>query len=263
MRWGIVCKPSEEAYEIGRKVYKIIGNAILEEKIANYVGKKGYKIEELNKRCDGIIVVGGDGTILLTLRYLKKPVFSVNAGRVGFLTEVDADDAEKAIEEILKGNYFVEEYMKIKIFLNNKRLPDAVNELVIHTANLGKILPYKLYVDEQMIKEGSGDGLIISTPVGSTSYALSLGGPIIEPKINAFLIVAIAPFRRDFYPLVLSSERKIKIEVCKDAEIAIDGLYNKKISKDDVIEAMLAEEKAKFIKIGNKFFEKVYKKLEK
>lgn len=263
MKWGIVCKPSEEAYKIGKRVYEIIEDAILEEKIANYIGKKGYGIEEMGKRCDGIIVVGGDGTILLTLRYVKKPIFSINAGRVGFLTEVDAEEAEKAIEEILKGNYFIEEYMKIKILLNKKRLPDAVNEIVIHTANLGKILPFKVYADGEIIKEWSGDGLIISTPVGSTSYALSLGGPIIEPKINAFLIVAIAPFRRAFYPFVMSSERKIKIEVEKDAEIAIDGLYNERISKDDVIEAMISEDKAKFIKINNNFFKKIYKKLER
>ncbi|MEM1513362.1 MAG: NAD(+)/NADH kinase [Candidatus Thermoplasmatota archaeon] len=263
MKWGIICKPSKEAYEIGEKIYRIVGDAILENKIANYIGKKGYKIEEIDKRCDAIIVIGGDGTILLTLRHTKKPIFSINAGRIGFLTEVDAEDAEKAIDEVLKGNYFIEEYMKIKIFLNKKRLPDAVNEIVIHTANLGKILPFRVYADNQLIKEWSGDGLIISTPVGSTSYALSLGGPIIEPKMNAFLIVAIAPFRKAFYPFVLSSERKIKIEVEKDAEIAIDGLYNEKIAKDDFIEAMISEERAKFIKINNKFFEKIYKKLER
>ncbi|MBC7081140.1 MAG: NAD(+)/NADH kinase [Thermoplasmatales archaeon] len=263
MKWGMVCKPSKEAFEIGKRIYEMIGDVALESKIASFIGEKGYKIKELGEKCDGIIVIGGDGTILLTLSQVKKPIFSINAGRIGFLTEVDAEDAEKALKEILRGNYFIEESMKIKILLNKKRLPDAVNEMVVHTANLGKILPFKVYIDNKMVKKWSGDGLIVSTPLGSTSYALSLGGPIIEPKMNAFLIVAIAPFRRAFYPLVLSSERKIKIEVEKDAEIAIDGLYNKIISKDDVIEVMASPEKAKFIKINDKFFEKVYKKLEK
>ena len=263
MKLGIVCKPSKEAYETGKKIYEIVGDAILEEKIANYMGKKGYSIEDVGKKSDIIVVVGGDGTILLTLRYTEKPIFSINAGRVGFLTEIEASDAEKAIEEILRGNYNIEENIKIKIFLNGRRLPDATNEVVVHTANLGKILPFKIYVDGNVLKEGSGDGIIVSTPIGSTSYALSLGGSIIDPKINAFLIVAIAPFRRAFYPIVLSSDRKIKIEVEKDAEVAIDGIHCEKISKDDVIEAMISEKKAKFIKINNNFFEKIYKKLEK
>ncbi len=263
MKWGMVCKPSREAFEIGKRIYKMIEGISLENKIAEFIGEKGYKIEEMGKKCDGIIVVGGDGTILLTLRHVKKPIFSINAGRVGFLAEVDGKDAEKALKEILRGNYFIEESMKIKILLNKKRLPDAVNEIVVHTANLGKILPFKVYIDNQMVKKWSGDGLIVSTPLGSTSYALSLGGPVIEPKMNAFLIVAVAPFRGVFYPIVLSSERKIKIEVEKDAEIAIDGLYNEIISKDDVIEVMLSPDKAKFIRINDKSFEKIYKKLER
>ncbi len=261
MKWGIVCKPSEDSYEIGKKIYEIIDEAMLEEKIASYLGKKGFSIEEIGEKAEKIVIVGGDGTILMTLQHTTHPVFSINTGRIGFLTEVEAEEAENAMKKVLHGEYKVEERIKIKSKLNNHRLPDATNEIAIHTAYLGKILPFRVYVNDEMVQEIDGDGVIIATPTGSTSHALSVGGPIVEPLLNAFIVAPMAPFRHIASPLIISADNKIRIEVEKDAKIAIDGLHIEDFKPDNKLEIMLSEKKARFIKLKNDFYERIYRKL--
>lgn len=261
MKWGIVCKPSEDSYEIGKKIYEMIDEVILEEKIASYLGKKGFSIEEIGEKAEKIVIVGGDGTILMTLQHTTHPVFSINTGRIGFLTEVEAEEAENAMKKVLRGEYKVEERIKIKSKLNNHRLPDATNEIAIHTAYLGKILPFRVYVNDEMVQEIDGDGVIIATPTGSTSHALSVGGPIVEPLLNAFIVAPMAPFRHIASPLIISADNKIRIEVEKDAKIAIDGLHIEDFKPDNKLEIMLSEKKARFIKLKNDFYERIYRKL--
>lgn len=261
MKWGIICKPSEESFIIGKKIYEKLGEAILEYKIAEYMGKKGYSMEEIGKMVDSIIIVGGDGTILMTLQHVSKPIFSINTGRIGFLTEVEADEYEKAIEEILKGEYYIEERMKLKIFLNRCRLPDAANEIAIHSASLGKILFLKVFINEQIVQDICGDGIIVATPTGSTSYALSVGGPIVEPTLNVFIIAPIAPFRHIASPVIVSADKKINIKVEKNAKISIDGLHIEDFKPDDELIISASENKAYFMKLKDNFYKKIYEKI--
>ncbi|KAA0014093.1 sugar kinase [Thermoplasmatales archaeon ex4484_30] len=261
MKWGIVCKPSDDSYKIGKSIYEMLHEALLEKKIASYLGKNGLSIEEIGREADGIIVVGGDGTILMTFQHTTKPVFSINTGRIGFLTEVEAEEAEEAMEKILQGEYKIEERIKIKSLLNDWRLPDAVNEIAIHTAHLGKILPFRVYINGEIVQEIDGDGLIVATPTGSTSHALSVGGPIVEPLLNVFIIAPMAPFRHLASPLVISAENRVRIEIEKEAQIAIDGLHIEDFTPDDKLEVMMSEKRARFMKLKNDFYEKIYKKL--
>lgn len=261
MSWGLICKPSEESFLIGRKIYRMLEDVILEKKIAEYMGMKGYSMEEIGKKADKIIIVGGDGTILMTLQHTTKPIFSINTGRIGFLTEVEPEEAEEAIKRVKNGDYYIEERIKLRAFLNGNELPDAANEVAIHTANIGKILLLKLYINGILTQSIFGDGLIIATPMGSTSYALSVGGPVIEPCLNAFVIAPIAPFRHLSPPIVIPSDRKIKIEVEKTAKIAIDGLHIYNMSPNDELEIVKSERKARFIKLKDSFYNRIYEKL--
>jgi len=261
MKFGIICKPDKKSYEIGKKIYEMVGDAFIEKKFAEYLGKDGYTFSELEKNCDVLVVIGGDGTILLTLRHTTKPLFSINTGRVGFLAEVDADSAIEGMKMVMDGDYFIEERIKLKPLLNGKRLNDASNEIALHVTNIGKLIMTKLYIDDELAENIYGDGMIIATPMGSTSYALSVGGPIVDPVLKVFIIAPLAPFRHIASPLVMPSDKKIAIEVDKPSKIAIDGIDEYDFYPGDKIEITESENKAKFIKLKNTFYHHLYKKL--
>jgi len=262
MKWGLVCKPSPDSFEVGEKIYGMLGeNVFLERKIADHLGERGYSLKELDSKVEAIIVVGGDGTILMTLQQTTKPLFSINTGRIGFLTEVEKRNVEKAIQKLLKGEYRIEERIKIKGKLRKKRLPDASNELTIHSANIGKILPIKLYVDEALTQSFMGDGLIIATPMGSTSYALSVGGPVVDPVLEVFVLAPIAPFRHIASSIVIPADKTLKIKVEKPAIISIDGIHTCDFKPSSTLSISLSEKKARFIKLEDNFYRKIYRKL--
>ncbi|MCD6481209.1 MAG: NAD(+)/NADH kinase [Thermoplasmata archaeon] len=263
MKWGLVCKPSSDSFAVGEAIYKMLNGkgVFLEKKIAEHMGKRGYSIEELDSKADAMIVVGGDGTILTTLQQTSKPIFSINTGRIGFLTEVEKKDAGKAIQKLLKGEYRVEERLKLKGKLRKKRLPDAANEITIHSASIGKILPIKLYVDGILTQSFLGDGLILATPMGSTSYALSVGGPVVDPVLEVFILAPIAPFRHIASALVIPADKTLKIKVEKPAIISIDGIHTCDFKPSSTLSISTSEKKARFIKLEDNFYRKIYRKL--
>ena len=263
MKWALICKPSADSYSIGKMVYKMVGkdNLFLERKIAEHMGMKGYTVKELDDMADAMIVVGGDGTILMTLQHTEKPIFSINTGRIGFLTEVEAKKAEEAIKKILKGKYEIEERIRLKGMIGKRRLPDASNEIAIHTANVGKILPVKLYVDDELTQSFFGDGIIIATPAGSTSYALSVGGPVVDPTLRVFVIAPIAPFRHIASALVIPSSKTLKVKVEKPAQISVDGIHTCDFKPSSSLKVAESEKKARFMKLENNFYKKIYQKL--
>jgi len=261
MKFGIVCKPDEKSYEIGKKIYEMLGEAYLEKKIAEYLGKEGLSIQEVGLKSDIIVVIGGDGTILLTLKHTSKPIFSINTGRIGFLAEIDAEDAIEGMKKVLEGDYFIEDRIRLKSFLNGKRLEDASNEIALHVSNIGKLLMTRLYIDDELAEDIYGDGMIIATPMGSTSYALSVGGPIVDPTLKIFIVAPLAPFRHIASPLVMPADKKIGIEVDKPSKIAIDGMGEYDFKPGDKIEIMKSEKMTRFIKLKNTFYHRLYKKL--
>ena len=261
MKWGIICKPDEKSFHIGKEIYDLLNDAMIEKKLAEYLGEDGYSIEEIGKEADKIVVIGGDGTILLTLQHTTKPIFSINTGRIGFLAEIDADNAMEGMRKVLEGEYFIEERIKIAPYLNGSRLEDAANEVALHISNIGKLLMTKLYIDGELAENIYGDGMIISTPMGSTSYALSVGGPIVDPTLEVFIVAPLAPFRHIASPLVMPADKKIGIGVDKPSKIAIDGISEYDFKPGDMLEIKKSENMARFIKLEDTFYSRLYKKL--
>jgi len=260
MIWGVVCKPSKRSFLIAEKVYPMLGEVMLEKKIAAHMSKQGHSIKEIGEKADRIFVVGGDGTILMVMRYTTKPVFTVNTGAVGFLTEVEEEEAMEGVKKILDGHYFVDERMRIKSMLNGERLPDATNEVVVHVSNVGKILSMELSIDGVVTEEIDGDGIIISTPTGSTSYSFSVGGPIVDPSISAFVVAPVAPFRHISSPLVIPADKKLRVKIKgeKSAKVVIDGIRAGVVSKKDDLVISLSDRKSSFIRLENNFYGRVY-----
>ena len=215
-----------------------------------------------------VIAIGGDGTLLRTQSFIdhkKIPLIGINMGTVGFLTEIDPENAFSAIEEILAGNYFVERRNQLLVW-HDKELPPALNEVVLMTRKPAKMLHIQISVDDEIMEELRADGLIIATPSGSTAYSMSAGGPIIDPRVKAFIIVPICPFKLGARPTVVSDESIIKVKLLREGKKAIaviDGQFEEEINYMDEIIFRKSENCAYFVRLTKDFYRKVREKLTK
>ena len=204
---------------------------------------------------DFIITVGGDGTILKTSMEMKNPqtpLFGVNMGRRGFLAEIQPYEYKEAIQSFIKGDYTVEENLKVKSWgLNmDDSFPDALNELLVACSLPSKMLLTRLSVDDEHITDIQADGIIFSTPAGSTAYNMSAGGAIVAPTVPGFSLTAICPYSY-FNSIVVPPESTIRIELLKprsNAVAIIDGRHYIPLKPQSVIEATVSENKANFIR---------------
>lgn len=174
--------------------------------------------ETLGKSCDLAIVVGGDGSILAASRALVKykiPILGVNRGRLGFLTDIAPDDIDILVGEVLDGKYLMEErfLLEMTVQRNGQWVSggDAMNDVVIHPGQFIRMIEFELYVDEHFVYRQRSDGLIISTPTGSTAYALSGGGPLMHPKLDAIVLVPMHAHALNSRPIVVDGSSDIKI----------------------------------------------------
>ncbi|MCK5660392.1 MAG: NAD(+)/NADH kinase [Methanosarcinales archaeon] len=233
--------------------------------IGNTIECESSSIKNMN--VDAIIAIGGDGTILRTIQAMAEPVpvLGINAGTLGFLADVDPADAMHAIDSMLKGMK-INQRFRLEVTINDEVMPYATNEVVIITAHPAKILTYLVHIDGCRLDELRADAIVIATPTGSTAYAMSAGGPIVDPRVDATVIVPLAPFKLSSRPWVVpaSSEIGIELEVPKkEALIVVDGQYTRTIREEDRILIKKAEKPALFIRSNaNGFYENVRNKLE-
>lgn len=260
MTWGMICKPSKPSFAVADQIYRLMDDVLLERKVAAQLGQEGYTVRELGEKADRLVVIGGDGTILMVMRQVSKPMFTINTGQVGFMTEASVEDAVEGMKKVLRGECFIEERMRVATTLNGSRLHDATNEVTVHTSAVGKILSLRLLVDGTVTEELDGDGMIIATPTGSTSYALSVGGPIVDPSIDAFVVAPMAPFRHTASPLIIPADRTLQVEIMgkRDATVVTDGIQEGTLSQRGTLELSLSEATASFIRLERDFYRKVY-----
>jgi len=215
---------------------------------------------------DVVIVVGGDGTILRTIQLMQTPVpvLGINWGEVGFLADLEQADALDYVRSLPRG-FSVEERMRITLFRDNMCLGVALNEALIVTTRPAKMLRFSIIIDGVTAEQFRADGLLISTPTGSTAYAMSAGGPIVDPRIHGFLLVPLAPYLLSSRPHLISSNRnlEIRLESLKPASLVIDGQQTFELGTDSTIKIVRHEKPALFVDIRRNFFEKVDKKLRK
>ena len=234
---------------------------VVESHTADALGISGVPLSKM--KVDALITIGGDGTILRTLQACDAPVMGVNAGVLGFLTEIQANEIKPAVKRLLTGKYHIDERMKLKTTMNGKRLEDATNEAVIHTAQIAKMRHFAISIDGTPATETRADGLIVATPTGSTSYAMSVGSSIIDPRVEAFVIAPIAPFRLAARPLVVAARSKIAVTITdpRECTMVIDGQCEFKIRGDERLVFTASEKKAKFISFKDDFYRNLEEKL--
>ncbi|MBQ6444052.1 MAG: NAD(+) kinase [Methanosphaera sp.] len=274
MKIGIVSRTDrEDALELIESLVKYLEEnkvCIEIEKRVTDVLKEYSKYSTNIKDMDSDIVlcIGGDGTVLYaqhTLSKKKIPVLSINMGTVGFLTEVDPEDIFECMDQLLSYDFFVEERMQLDIKCDNE-WQTVLNELVLMTNQPAKMLDLTVCLDDEVVDEIHADGLIISTPSGSTAYAMSAGGPIVDPRVDAALIIPICPFKLNSRPIIVPSSSTITIKfnkVDKKAVAVLDGVTEKVYSHNDEIKIRKSEHNAHFVRFTKKFYDSVNKKLTK
>jgi len=194
----------------------------------NYMGEY-LSHKEFSKKIDLLVVFGGDGTLLNSARqYLEYeiPILGVNMGNVGFLTDIKVENFHTSMQEILDGNYKIEERNLVSAKFNDNHLY-GLNEVVIHSGAYAQLMRYRLNVNDKVVYEQRSDGLIIATPTGSTAYSLSAGGPIIHPSLDVWTIIPMLPQSISSRPFVISSNEKVEMELfegpSENAKICVDG----------------------------------------
>ena len=249
--------------ELARELEGLGHDVVFEEGTARHIGKKeGIPFEELAG--DLVVVVGGDGSVLLTVHQMKKqvPVLGINWGEVGFLADLEPAEA-RAFFAAHKSGFEVERRLRISLSVNGRRFGDALNEAVIVTDRPAKMLRFGVYVDGTPAEEFRADGLLISTPTGSTAYAMSAGGPIVDPRIEGYLLVPLAPYMLSSRPRLISTGRDLAItlETDKPAHLVIDGQSPFELEKEGTVTVKKSADPALFVHTGKPFFEKVNHKL--
>lgn len=190
--------------------------------------------ETIGKQCDLAIVVGGDGTMLNAVRSLSHtqvPILGINVGRLGFLADLSPEELETSLDEILAGSYREEQrfLLEMQVIRDNKVIfeGDAFNDVVVHIRDVARMIEFETRINDEFVNHQRADGIVISTPTGSTAYALSSGGPLLHATLDAIALVPISPHTLSSRPLVVHADSQIKILICntKDgiAQATCDG----------------------------------------
>ena len=228
---------------------------------------------ELGRHCDLLITFGGDGTLLSVARHAPEhvPILGVNMGTLGFLTEIRVEEFPAVLERVIDGHYFVEPRVTFKVSVagpgrDSSKSYRVLNDCAINKSAVARIIEMRVSVAGLFVSTFRGDGLIVSTPTGSTAYNLSAGGPIIYPTMGAVVITPICPHMLTNRPIVLPDELDIEIGLLtpdsKDIYITLDGQEGFEISDQDRVCVRKSEERVLLVQSPDKnYFDVLRNKL--
>ena len=229
--------------------------------------------EQMGQRCDLVIVVGGDGSMLGAARTLALsgvPVIGVNRGRLGFLTDITPDELEEQLTGVLEGRYLAGNrfLLEARVLRNGQVIGrgDALNDVVLHPGKSTRIIEFELYIDGQFVYKQRADGLIIATPTGSTAYALSGGGPIMHPRLDAIVLVPMYPHLLTNRPLVVDGDSELKLVIRPEntiyPQVSCDGQIHITSAPGDEITIHKKSQRLKLLHpLNHNFYESCRSKL--
>ena len=207
------------------------------------------EMAELPQRADLAVVVGGDGTLISCARLMAErdvPLVGVNLGRLGFLTDIPADSLEAAMEAVLDGDYVPERRALLSGSVRRAGKPffsaAAMNDVVVSRGAMGSMIEFAVTVDGEFIYSLRADGLIVATPTGSTAYALSAGGPILHPALQAIALVPISPHTLSNRPIAIRGTSRVEVTLVRgaDARANFDVQAHCQLEPDDVVSVAAA-----------------------
>jgi len=263
---GVVLRPqSPELKEVYEKIEALFLqkkiSLLLEYDSALMIGKDGLDFENLCESVDFLISVGGDGTLLGVVRKAFKydiPVLGINLGTLGFLTDLSMEQLPKFVDDLSQNDYKINSRMIIEGSIKGKNFI-AFNDVVLSRKDLSTMLKVRAKIDNNEFNTYFGDGLIVSTPSGSTAYNLSAGGPIVYPLTEAFIITPIAPHSLTQRSLVVPANFEIEFNVPNSSEVVVivDGQEFYGLKKDGILKIKIATKKAKMLHRSSRDFFKV------
>ena len=230
---GVITKPqAESARESLQTLFDFLVKknctVIIDEQISDAINSHNFKKlnrEEIGSQCDLAIVVGGDGTILNAVRSLAQanvPLLGINVGRLGFLADISPEDIENSLDEILNGSFHEEQriLLEMQVYRDDKLIfeGDAFNDVVVHIRDVARMIEFETHINGEFVNHQRADGIVVSTPTGSTAYALSSGGPILHATLDAITLVPISPHTLSSRPLVVNDHSLIDILICNTKE---------------------------------------------
>ncbi len=243
----------------------------------DYVRPTNITAKYLEKDTDYIVVLGGDGTLIKIARNLAHkhiPIFGVNLGTMGFLASVEREDVEKGIEDIIKGDFTLEKRMMIKGRstiggVQSRELP-ALNEIMVSRAGFSRMVELKLFINDHLAEVYQADGILISTPTGSTAYNLSAGGPIVFPESRVMIIMPLCPHSLNSRAVITSPFDKIRVEIGKrrssadneEAEVVYDGTTADHLNSHDYVEIERSRHYIELVRLSDySFYDSMRKKI--
>lgn len=241
--------------------------------VASQLGIETIEESSLAAKADLVVAVGGDGTILYAAKLMHghdKPLLGVNRGRLGFLADVLPDDMLEVIDRVLAGDYTSESRLLLDatiVYADGKsHTATALNDVVLQRKETGRMVDFETRIAGQYVNTHAGDGLIVTTPTGSTAYSLSCGGPIIEPMLDVVALVPICPHTLNDRPIVVPANLEIDIVLVEGgaakAEVVVDGRSIGELGPNDRLRVCAAEDRITLIHPpGHQFYEILRSKL--
>lgn len=280
-RIGIIAKATvANNSELLHGIFKIVSNnaskVFLCENCAKELKqKKGMSRADILSKSQLVIVMGGDGTLLSVTRAMPKRIvhiLSINTGTLGFLTEVGPDHALDAVERIFKGNYGLDPrfLLRVTVYRDGQKIEThlALNDAVITQGAKARLIELPVAINQRQVNRYRADGLIIATPTGSTGHAMSAGGPIVHPKLNAIVLAPICPLSLANRPIVVPNDRQINITVetfrdqHESVSLTIDGQICVPMAYQDEVKIRRSSRKLYLVRLtGRNYYRKLRKKL--
>ncbi|MEW6222522.1 MAG: NAD(+)/NADH kinase [Candidatus Hadarchaeota archaeon] len=236
MRVGLAAKVEAKlALLTVRKIIKMLSGEelLFERRLSEKLGKPPASTASFRK-ADAVVAVGGDGTVLLAQRLASGvPVLGIHVAGRGFLADVEIQDLDRAIKALKAGRLEVVERERLAVTVGKKKLPDALNDVVVSRGDVGKTIDIRVKVDGENAMEMKGDGVIVSTPTGSTAYGRVAGGPVVDPRLRVSIIVPVSPADLGQAPMVVHQDSEIVVELTeavKPALVSVDGVQEARLS---------------------------------
>ncbi len=265
----------DRVLKIARQIYEILENiginVIFSDSFISYKGKlnqRQYSDTYIINNAELLIAIGGDGTLISSSRrygYKGIPILGVNLGNLGFLTDLIPDGLTSSLVKVIQGEYIEDERFFLESQINNKKsFLIALNEFVIHSNLVAQLIEFELYLNKVFVYRQKADGIIVSTPTGSTGYSLSGKGPIVHPDVKAITIVPMFPHGLNTSSLVINEETEISLKMISknNAKLSADSHNSIPLKTKDIINIKKAKHKLTLIHpVSHDFFSSCRNKL--
>jgi NAD+ kinase len=276
MRLGVIGHQGyEDLADILATLFRIAPGLAIEpflEQGLHEVAGKGARLEDASQ-LDALVTLGGDGTLLRGARFLSGrdiPILGVNLGRLGFLTSCQSEDVEDALRNLASGDYVAQPRMALTARAMDqdgqcRKEWRALNDFVLHKGGFARVVRLKVFVDDESIGNYAADGIVISTPTGSTAYSLSAGGPVVVPTLESIVITPISPHTLAIRPLLIPADAEVTVEANEtptELMVTVDGQVGTSFVKGEKLKVRKADNPVRIVRFpGATFFERMRVKL--